>query len=374
MNNSWLKVLIPKVKVKVSSLADVSRMRADKIRIYNVKKVEDGYIVTIRKGTTEEADLVGAQSIYKLLTVFVLPVAFIWAMLLVAVQFITIDFEIRGNLVHEDISMVSEIVEPYFINLGPFAFFKGNNDDLIADIALAFHDYIWIDIQTVGSRLFIDVYDTQVTDPQRALIPLETVYSRASGVVTKIDVSGCRPLVAVDQVVDVGQALISCYTPTGFGTEMARIEGNARGAIYADVWYMVTLEFPRVYALRMVTGSRKSDLFLNVGDQRLRIWGAGVDYEDYSERNRVFNPLEFLNISPITLERVHYYEISDIILTNEIDNVRNRADGLVKSELSTILEHEFELIELRFLSLEENGDLVRIKYHATVRENIANTQ
>jgi len=372
MNNRWLQFLIPKERTHVENLADIARLRAGNVRIYGVKRVEDGYIIIVRRGAIHSTSVVGRQSIYGALTKFVLPVAFVWAMLLVAIQFITIDYEVRGNLVHEDAQMVNELIEPHFMNVGPFAFFRGNHDELIAEIASVFHDYIWIDIQTVGSRLFIDIFDTQITDPALVDEQVDTIYARASGVVAEIDATGCRVLVEIDQIVRIGDALITCYTPTGFGTDIAPIEGTAAGSVYAHVWYEVEIEFPREYAVRMVTSSSSSNLFLNLGTTRLRVWGTSVDFEVFDERNRVFNPLAIFNVAPITLERVHYYEKNDIILTNEVEMVRERADDLVEAQLSELIAGEFELVELQFLSLDESDAMVRMVYHATVREDIAN--
>ena len=372
MNNGWLQFLIPKEKLHVDSLIDVSRLRAENVQIYGVKREKDGYIITVARGVVHGATIIGHQSIYSVMKKFVLPVAFVWAMLLILIQFITIDYEIRGNLAHEDMQVVSQLIEPYFTNFGPFAFFQGNNDELVDSIATIFHDYVWIDVQTVGSRLFIDIFDTQTIDSVVENIQADTIYAQASGVVTEINATGCRVLVEIDQVVYIGDALITCYTPIGFGTDVAPIEGVAAGSIYAHVWYEVEIEFPREYALLLVTSSSRSELFLNLGTTRLRVWGSGVDFENYDERSRVFNPLAVFNFDTFTIERVHYYEKNDIILTNEIEMVRERADYLVEVQLSELIAGKFELIDLQFLTLDESDNMIRMVYHATVLEDIAN--
>jgi len=373
MNNNWLQLLIPKVKVHVNNLSEIVHLRTKKVRIYRVRKVEEGYIITIRRGALQNTEVIGHQSIYRTIGKFILPVALVWSLLLVAIQFITIDYEIRGNLIPEEVALVGEIIEPHFLQVGPLAFFHSNNDELAGNIAAAFHDYIWIDIQVVGSRLVINIFDTQVTEPESSGKQIDTIYARVSGVVTEVNAKGCRVLVEIDQVVDIGEPLISCYTPTGFGTDFAPIEGSATGIVYANVWYEISIEFPREYAVRMVTGSGHSNLFLNFGNTRIRVWGTAVDYTDFSERNSIFNPLSLFNIAPITLERVHYYEKSDIILTNEIEAVREQADELIEGQLAHRLDGDFELLELEFLNLIESNDMVRLVYLATVRENIATT-
>ena len=373
MHNSWLQFLIPKIQIQVDSLADVRRLREQNVKIYRVKPSSDGYIITVRSGKNHDGATVGRQSIYGVLAKFILPVAFIWAMLLVAFEFITIDYEIHGNLPHEEMVMVDELIAPYFVRVGGFSFFNGSEERLIETVSNAFHDYLWIDVQTTGSRLVVNIYNTQVTDESGIMMPpVDTLYATATGVVTEINAGSCRVLVEIDQVVYLGDPLITCYTPTGFGTDVAPIEGIAQGSVYALVWYEVKIEFPREYGKQMVTGSSHSNLFLNFGDQRLRIWGPDVAFLAYDERNQVFNPLDFFNIAPITLERVHYYEKSDIILTNEVERIRVQADDLVKNQLSADIEREFELIDLQFLTLDEIADMVILTYHATVREDIAN--
>ena len=371
MNNSWLQILIPKVKLQVSSLSEVARLRSEKVRMYRVKQIDDGYLVTVARGCYENGEIVGHDSIYRGIIKFIMPVALVWSLLLVTIQFVTIDYEIRGNLPQEEIIMVSEVIAPHFLQVGPLAFFRSNNDDLTANIVAAFHDYIWIDIQVAGSRLVINIFDTQVNNQEEQNEQVETIYARVSGVVTKVTASGCRVLVEVNQIVDVGESLISCYTPTGFGTDFAPILSSASGVVYANVWYEITIEFPREYLVKMVTGSSHSNLFVNFGQSRIRVWGTNVDFDDYQERNRIFNPLTFLNIAPITLERVHYYEKSDIILINEIESVRAQADDLIKGQLSQRLVGDFTLLELELLSLVENETTVQLIYLATVEENIA---
>lgn len=372
MNNGWLQFLIPKEKLHIDNLADIARFRAEKVRIYGVKREKEGYIITVQRGAVHGASVVGHQSIYSILSRFVLPVTVVWAILLISIQFITIDYEIRGNLVYEDVQIVRELIDPHFMNFGPFAFFRGNNDELIAEIATAFHDYVWIDVLTIGSRLFIDIFDTQTIDSLTEDAQIDTIYARASGVVTGVDATGCRVLVEIDQVVHIGDALITCYTPTGFGEEIAPILANAAGSVYAHVWYEVEIEFPREYAVRILSTSSRSELFLNVGTTRIRVWGVAPDFDDFDERSRVFNPLSIFNVEAITFERVHYYEKNDIILTNEVEMVRKRADYLVEAQLSELITGEFELVDLVFLTLEESADMVRMIYHATVLEDIAN--
>lgn len=371
MNNSWLHFFIPKVQIKLDSLSQLSQIRQQRVRIYRVRKVEDGYIITIKRTNMPTEAIIRHQSIYRTMAKFVVPIALVWSFLLIAVQFITIDYEIRGNLVSEDVAMVSELIEPHFVKFGPFAFFRGDDIELSDYIAAAFHDYIWIDIQIVGSRLFIDIFDTQVNDAAVDERVVETLYAKRSGVVDEVIATGCRVIVEINQVVHVGEPLITCFTPTGFGIDVAPIIGSAKGKVYAQVWYEIAIEFPREYAVRMMTGSNHSNLVLNLGNSSIRIWGIDHDYEDFTERSSFFNPLSFLNISPFTLERVHYYEKRDIMLENEIESIRLRADDLALNELESLMEGDFTLIEMDFLRMNERDGMIELVYHATVRENIA---
>ena len=371
MNNGWLKFLVPKVWVKVETLADVARMRADHVKIYGIRRTEDGYIVSIRRDTNHGLPVVGRQSIYGFLLSFALPIAFVWAMLLVAIQFITIDYEIRGNLTPEDVQMVDAHIASHFMHIGPFAFLRTGNEALVEDLHTVFHDYIWINAKSYGSRLMIDIFDTQMIDTSSEDEQVDTLYAKASGVVTHIDVTGCLVLVEPNQVVHKGDPLISCFTPTGWSEEVAPIDSVATGSIYANVWYEVEIKFPREYTAQILTTNSSSAWFLNIGERKVNLWGRSVDFEDFEMRSRVYNPLDIFNLSPISLERVHYYEKSDIILNNEVDYIRTLSDQLVENELTELIEGEFEVVNLEFLALDESDEMVRLVYHATVTEDIA---
>lgn len=371
MNNGWLKFLIPRVRVKVDSLADVARMRAERVKIYGIRSTDDGYIVTVRRDTSHGLSIVGRQSIYGFILKFVLPVAFVWLCLLIAVQIITIDYEIRGNLSPEDVVMVDHHIESHFMHVGPFAFLRSDNEALTRDLQTVFHDYIWINVESQGSRLVIDIFDTQMIDTESATEDVDTIYARVSGEITHIDVIGCLVLVEPRQVVRKGEPLISCYTPTGYAGEVAPIASEAAGSIYANVWYEVEIQFPREYAVRMLTSNSQSSWFLNFGERRVHVWGGDASFEEFEERSRVFNPLDVFNISSISLERVHYYEKSDIMLSNEIEQIRATSDILVEEQLMDLIEGEFEVVNLEFLTLDESDEMVRLVYHATVKEDIA---
>ena len=371
MANGWLKFLVPKVWVKVESLADVTRMRASQVKIYGIRCVEDGYIVSVRRDAAHHLPIVGRQSIYGFLLSFVLPVVLVWGLLLMAVEWVTIDYEIRGNLSPEDVLLVDQQMEAHFIYIGPFAFLRSDHQALTHALHTIFHDYIWIDVERHGSRLVIDIFDTQMMAADSASEHVDTIYARVSGEITDIEVTGCLVLVEPYQVVRKGEPLISCYTPTGFGTEMTPIASKASGSIYANVWYEVKIEFPREYGVSMVTNNSKSVWFLNLGNSSIHVWGDQVDFEDFETRSRVFNPLALFNVSPISLEQVHYYEKSDIMLSNEIEQIRATSDRLVKTQLAALIEGDFEVVNLEFLMLDESDELVRLIYHATVREDIA---
>ncbi|MCL2559967.1 MAG: sporulation protein YqfD [Turicibacter sp.] len=374
MNNGWLKFLVPRVRVKVETLADVSRLRAERVKIYGVERIEGGYLVTVRHDSTHGLPVVGQQSIYGFLLRFAAPTALIWASLLIALPFITVDYEVRGNLPPEEVVMVTEHIAPYFFHIGPFSFFRSNAESLTQSLQTVFHDYIWIDIESHGSRLVIDIFDTQVVERAAEAEQIETIYARSSGEIVHIDVTGCLVLVELEQIVRQGEPLISCYTPTGFGTDVAPIDGVAAGAVYAHVWYEIEIEFPREYAFSMVTSNSRSAWFLNVGETRLNVWGEEAPFDEFEVRQRVFNPLGAFNFSPISLERVHYYEKSDIILNNEIEQIRAASDVLVQGEFARLIEGEFEVVDLVFLELDESEDTVRLVYHATILEDIARVE
>ena len=378
MNNRWLGLFIPKVEILVQTLAEVRQIRAKKIVIYRVKAHEDGFLVLIERSQAESYEISRSYSIYPAIFTFILPLMVVWTFFTVLNANVTIGYEIRGNLNEESLKEVQTILTSHFRKMGPFSFVKSPVDEMVDQLKENFHEYIWIDINQEGSNLVIDIYDTSHFDKKEMLEASETIYATRSGVITKIDAKSCLVLVELNQLVKAGEPLITCFTPTGFGTEFVPIEGYARGDVLAEVWYEVVLNFEREYLETMLTSNVDRQWFINIGGFRLRIWGANTDFEDYEKRSTIHNLLFFLNNSPLTFESVHYYEKRDIIMINEVDQISDNIEILVRKELDARCEDnqacDLEIINLEPIEVVDVEGVVTVRYHATMLENIANSE
>ena len=371
MNNSWLQFLIPKEFIKVSNLHEISELRAQKVSIYGVERVADGYLVCVRKGSAKEVEIVKTGSIYKGLLSFVIPAFMVWLGLLGAVNSVTIDYEIRGNLPQESLLDVEHVLEGHFIQVGNFSFLRSNAIDVEQSIKEIFHDYLWMDIKTEGNLLVISIYDTQVSQNLEDENVTDTLYAKYSGIITAIDVASCRVLISVGDVVRQGEALVSCYTPIGYADEVAPIEGSAYGDVYAEVWWELSIEFPVEYTVNLLTINSVTQWFINLGNNRFNVWGDDPLFEYVEPRTVIFNPLQRFGLSPFTLERVQSYEKRDIIIKNDVDLIMDATRDMAIRQIEELIEGQFNLITLDFLSVEEMDQLVRLVYHATVQQNIA---
>jgi len=378
MNNRWLGLFIPKVEILIPTLAEIKQIRAKKVIIYRMRAHEDGFLVLVGRNHTEGYEMSRRYSIYPAIFTFILPLMVVWTLFTVLNAKVTIGYEVRGNLNEEKLKEVQTILKPHFREIGPFSFVRNPVDEIVGQLKENFHEYIWIDINQKGSNLVIDIYDTSHFDQVERLEVSETIYATRSGVVTKIDAKSCLVLVEPNQLVKAGDPLITCFTPTGFGTEFAPIDGEARGDVFAEVWYEVVLNFEREYLETMLTSNVDRQWFVNIGAQgasSLRIWGADTEFEDYERRTTVYNPLFFLKNSPLTFENVHYYEKRDIIMVNEIEQISDNIEILVRRELDARCENSpacaLSIINLEPIEVVDVDGMVTIRYHATLLENIA---
>ena len=371
MKNSWLKFLIPKEYLKIENLSQLSELRSNKVPIYSVKKIEDGYLVSTRKGASKDIDVMYNYSIYQGVLAFIIPTSMIWLGLLLAVNVLTIDYEIRGNLPCERLASVENVLENHFVSVGNFSFLRSSHDRVENDIQQLFHDYLWMDIKTEGNLLVISIFDTQVSVDDNIEDKTDTIYATSTGTITSIDVSTCRVLVEIGQVVRIGTPLVTCYTPTGFGEELAPIEGVAHGRIYAHVWYEMELSFDREFVVNLLTSKNETQWLLNIGDSQFNLWGSTPTFENYDERRETINPLSLFGISPLTFERVQSFEKRDIIMKNEIEQIQDAAHDIALAQLKNLLEDEFTLINLDLLQVDESDNKVSLTYHVTVEQNIA---
>jgi len=377
MNNMWLNTFFVKARLLVPSIAEINQLRKEKVVIYHIKKHPDGYLVTIRKG--EEKKLAGSysivsiHSIYPAMIKFIFPVITICFFLIILMSYHPIGFVIEGNLNAVEEAELEELLDQHFLRIGPFEFLKSDLTVIEQQLRAYYNDYVWFNINRRGSNIVVSVYDVPSDEELDVENATDTLYAKRSGVIKKVNAKSCRVVVEVGQLVKVGDPLISCSVQHPSGSEeIIPIDDIAVGEVWAETWYDVTLTFPKQFFEEMLTTRIQRSYVLNIGNWQLAFPRRELVFEDYEAHIKTYDLFFFLKQSPLFLEKIHYYEKSDIMKINDVEEIQNNVDALIKNEFAKQTDDEFIINKLEIISVDEKDNETMLRYHVTILEDIAN--
>ncbi|MCL1950957.1 MAG: sporulation protein YqfD [Turicibacter sp.] len=376
MNNRWLGFLIPKVQVVVPSMDDVAYLHRRKVFIYELKKHPGGYQITVRKGVLKHLDVQYShprtRSIYPSLGKFALPVLAVFFAMMALMQRYTIGYVISGNSTPEQRLEIELIVSPHFYILGPFEFLLTDNDQIEAAIKEHFDEYIWVEASRQGNNVNIEVFHTSNNRVQTEPGYSFGLHASRSGMIRKVNVKTGRALVSPGQMVRAGDRLITSTVldPTGSNVEIPTHK-TVSGEVLAETWYLAEVTFPQHYVETMLTTRMDTRRVLHLGSQSWQFPGSDVEYGDFTTRVRRIDPFFFLENSPLFLETIHYYEKSDIMKVNDLEEIKQNAASLIKNQFAEQTDKEFELLDLQILEQGVLENQVSLLFHVTILENIA---
>ena len=312
MNNNWLGIFIAKVQILVPDMTEVNQLRRQNVKLYGVKKKNDGYLVTIRKDIAKQLEMqypiVREISIYPSVLKIIVPLVVLVFILMFLMDKYTIGYRIEGNLNQQETEELQTLLAPYFKQIGPLAFLTSDIETIEEELLEHYNEYVWINIYRKGTDVVFEVYNTPVEEREDLDTYSDTLYAKRSGVIRDYKVSSCRVLVEQNQLVKEGDPLVTCYVEQPYTTEIIPIENTAKGEVFADTWYEATVTAEKVDVQEGFTANKQTAYLLHVGGLELKFPTKEVSYEKYEEVKKSYNPFFFLKKSPLYLEKIQYYE------------------------------------------------------------------
>lgn len=375
MNNKWLGIFIAKVQILVPDMAEINQLRRQNVMLYGVKRKKEGYLVTIRKDVAKQLDrdypIVREISIYPSVLKIIVPLVVLTFILMSLMDKYTIGYQIHGNLNKQETEELETLLAPHFKQFGPLAFLQGDLEAIEAELKEHYNEYAWINIYRKGTDIVFEVYNTPVEEREDLDTYSDTLYAKRSGVIRDYKVSSCRVLVEQNQLVKEGDPLVTCYVEQPYTTEIIPIEDTAKGEVFADTWYEAIVTAEKVDVQEGFTANKETKYVLHVGGIDLKLPSKKVSYEKYEEVKKSYNPFFFLKKSPLYLEKIQYYEKSDIMRVNTSEELKENLLTIIKNKYKQETDDEFIIKNLEIISEEETETQFIFKCHLTVYENIA---
>jgi sporulation protein YqfD len=372
----WLKFLIVKTQILVPSMADVNALRMKGVVIYQLKKHPEGYLLTVRKGGEKQVPgvsrLMGNQSIYPAIAKFVAPIFAVFVLMIFFMNRYSIGYRIEGNLNITERERLQEFLQPHFRVFGPFEFLLSDLQLIEDDLRTHYNDFTWIEVTRHGNNVVVSVFDMPLPDEEPPITMENVLRARKGGTIRDINVDVGRVVVERNQNVSAGDHLVECSVLDSAGSgEVRWYECTPVGEVIAAITYQVEVSFPTEFIEEILTTRIQSRYYLNLGSFRFRFPRQEVEFGRFEERVTRWDPFFFLEESPLSLERVHYYEKRDIMKVNDVEGIEKHIDSLLRNKYASMTEEAFEIEGMQLIGKVEDGGQIVLTYLVTVLENIA---
>lgn len=333
---------------------DTINILVDKNNLEKVKKIKTSYEIKLIK----YYGLVKYQYIFKQNKVFLITLffgflfLFFLSRLVFSIEIIHNDKDLRQLILTE--------INNQGINKFHFRVSYQTKEKIKANILVKYKDKIeWLEITNIGTKYIINVEERIINNLNKDDIPSNIVASK-DGIITSIEASSGEIIKKINDYVRKGDIIIS-GSITKNGQLVSKIK--AKGTVYAETWYQVSVELPLTYYEINETGEVKKSLVLKILHKSYEINTFHQNkYQDIIAINHPFLPIS------LSLTNTKEVTIIDDIYT--VDEAISKALEIGHAKMVKQLTAKEKILMQKLLKSTINSNKVKIDIFFKVYENI----
>ena len=248
-------------------------------------------------------------------------------------------------------------------NIDRFKFKKSykNNELIKNNIINKYKDKIeWLEIKNNGVRVEVNVLERKINN-NTISDEINNIVAGKSGFIKKIIVEDGVKAIDENNYVNKGDIVISSDI---YLNDELKTRVNAKGKIYAEVWYKVNVEYPLNRKVKVYKNKHKKILYFKIGNKYLELF----KYKYYDRKNIISINDKLTNIS-FGIEEIYEYEI--INKKYKIEEAKGLSIKKAKSEIEKRLTDEEYIIEEKTLDFNSNSGKINIEVFFSVYEEIS---
>lgn len=248
-------------------------------------------------------------------------------------------------------------------NIDKFKFKKSykNNELIKNNIINKYKDKIeWLEIKNNGVKVEVNVLERKINN-NKISDEINNIVAGKSGFIKKIIIEDGVKVIDENNYVNKGDIIISSDI---YLNDEIKTRVNAKGKIYAEVWYKVNVEYPLNRKVKVYKNKHKKILYFKIGNKYLELF----KYKYYDRKNIISINDKLTNIS-FGIEEIYEYEI--INKKYKIEEAKGLSIKKAKSEIEKRLTDEEYIIEEKTLDFNSNSGKINIEVFFSVYEEIS---
>jgi len=224
-------------------------------------------------------------------------------------------------------------------------------------------DLEWMEIERVGVKYIIRLEERIIKKENEKCLP-QNVVAKREGLILSITSSSGEILKSINDYVKKGDIIISGII-TKNEEEKNRV--CAKGKVFAETWYRITVEVPYNYKETIYTNEKKKNISLTIFNNRYSLF---KDYDDFITKEQAIKN----NIIPIKIsleENEKIIKIDHIYTSDELDL---KALEISRQKLMSILDDDSEILLEKKLKTTAKESTIEVEIFFKVKENITSYQ
>ena len=230
-------------------------------------------------------------------------------------------------------------------------------------------DISWLSVNVKGCTAHVQVVERKRPPVDRWIRSARAnVVAARDGLVTRVEALDGKALVMAGSTVTKGQLLISGVADSKFGV-VRFMQG--RGRVYARTWYELSVRVPMTAVEKSGEGKTTTRVALDVGKQRIKIYGKGSMLGTGCDKIVTYHPLTlpFGLRLPLTLavETTTAYDTQSADRTAA--QARAEGEAQLLRQLDDMLTEGGTVTSTRFFTAQQ-GDMLLVTLAAECYEEI----
>ena len=221
----------------------------------------------------------------------------------------------------------------------------------------------WLEIEEVGTKYIVRVEERKKNKEEEVCQP-QSIVAKKDAMILEIHAEEGEVMKKRLDYVQKGDVIISGLI---YNKEEIVSKRCAKGQVFGEVWYQVTLEIPKHYHEEKVTGKKKHKVEVQFLGHTYHLFSH---YDTYQKRSVSILSSRLL---PIQLLFSTYLETDVVDQEYTLENVDSFAFSLAEEKIHHKLSKQDEVISKKILKKYEKDSKIIVEVFFQVKEDITDT-
>lgn len=220
----------------------------------------------------------------------------------------------------------------------------------------------WLEFDRKGSVYYINVLERIINEEDDSS-DYRHLVSKKNAIILEIKAEDGEIVKKINDYVNKGDIIVSGTIMKG---EEVRNYVKAKGNVYGETWYNVSVELPINYYEKVYTGNEKKRLTINYFDKHIKLF----NFSNYQNEERSDKVIFQSKILPFSITYSTFKEINLFDDVYTLEKAMDKGMNLARTRLLETLDSDSKILSQKKLKLYTKDSKIFIEVFFKVYENI----